>query len=402
MTLLYHCQSVSKSFGGRTLFENLTLNIFMGNRVGLIGLNGSGKSTLLKIIAGVEKADSGTFAPKRGLRIGYVPQNSEFEDMHPLQILIDALDESTPDYDKERIAKMQLEKLGFDANPPLASRLSGGWKKRLKIAVELIKKPDLLLLDEPTNHLDLEGILWLEEFLKKEAPTYLLVSHDRYFLENVTNRVIEIDKTYPEGSFSIDGPYKEFLHHKEEFILGQIEQEKRMATKARRETEWLRAGVKARTTKAQSRIDHAAEILDEYADLQKRNKQKRAKIDFAATERETRKLIVAKNLSKSLGGKLLFQNVDFTLSPGTRMGLMGPNGSGKTSLLKMLFNELAPDTGTIKRADDLKVVYFDQHRMQLKPNITLKEALSPKGDFVTFAGNKIHVNGWCKRFLFSP
>jgi ATP-binding cassette subfamily F protein uup len=402
MSVLFNCQSITKSYGRRTLFKDLALTISSGDRIGLVGLNGCGKSTFLKILAGLEKPDSGTLAPKRNLRVGYVPQTCEFSDLSPQEILINALGAEVPDYDRERIANRQLEKLGFSGKEPSANGLSGGWKKRLRLGVELISSPDLLLLDEPTNHLDLEGILWLETFLEKESPTYLVVSHDRYFLEKVTNRVIEIDKTYPNGLFAIDGPYSQFLANKQIFLEGQLQQERSIATKARRETAWLRAGVKARTTKAQSRIDEAGEILDQYADIQARNLQKRAKISFAATERETRKLVVVNNLRKEMGGKTLFKGVNFTLSPGVRMGLMGPNGSGKTSLLRMLSDELSPDVGTIKRADGLKVVYFDQHRMQLPLNITLKEALSPNGDFVTFQGTPIHVNGWCKRFLFSP
>lgn len=402
MTLLFNCQSISKSYGGRPLFQELSLSIFSGDRIGLVGLNGSGKSTLLKILAGLERPDAGTLAPRRGLRIGYVPQTCEFPDVSPKNILIKAIEDPIPEYEKDRLAETQLSKLGFTGKEPSAIHLSGGWKKRLRIAVELISSPDLLLLDEPTNHLDLEGILWLETFLARGAPTYLIVSHDRYFLQHVTNRILEIDKTYPEGLFSVHGSYGEFLSHKQAFLQGQLQQERRIATKARRETEWLRAGVKARTTKAQSRIDEAETTLEKYAEIQARNRQKRTQIDFASTERETRKLLVAKNLSKDVAGKPLFRNLDFTLSPGTRLGLMGPNGSGKTSLLRVLAGEIPPDLGTIKRAEGLRVVYFDQHRMQLPADISLKQALSPKGDFVSFRGTPIHVNGWCKRFLFSP
>jgi ATP-binding cassette subfamily F protein uup len=300
------------------------------------------------------------------------------------------------------LAEMWLSKLGFADSPILASKLSGGCKKRLGLAVELISSPDLLLLDEPTNHLDLEGIIWLERFLAREAPTYLLISHDRYFLQNTTTKIVEIDKTYPKGTFSIDGRYSEFLEKKEEFIAGQLQQERSIATKARRETDWLRQGAKARTTKAQSRIDEAGEILEQYADIKSRNQQNKAQISFAATERETKKLMSLVNVSKIMGGKTLFQKLELVLSPGTRTGLMGPNGSGKTTLLRLLADEIQPDTGTIKRADDLKVVYFDQHRAQLSDTLTLKQALSPRGDFVNFRGQSIHVNGWCKRFLFSP
>lgn len=402
MSLLLNCQSISKSYGGKSLFQALNLSIFSKDRIGLVGLNGSGKSTLLKILAGLEKPDTGILALKQGLRVGYVPQTCEFPEKKPLEILIQAAPEEIPCYEKERLAAMHLSKMGFTGQEPSADRLSGGWKKRLRLAVELIRSPDLLLLDEPTNHLDLEGILWLEAFLAKEAPAYFVVSHDRYFLQHVAHRILEIDKAYPNGLFASEGSYREFLARKEAFLQGQLQQERRVATKARRETQWLRAGVKARTTKSQSRIDEANEILDQYADLKARNLQKRAKIDFAATERETRKLLVAKNLSKEIGGRTLFRNLDFTLSPGTRMGLMGPNGSGKTSLLRILADEIAPDTGTLKRAEGLQVIYFDQHRMQLPPTLSLKEALSPKGDYVSFRGTPIHVNGWCKRFLFSP
>ena len=402
MTLLLSCQNISKAYAGRSLFQDLSLSVFAKDRIGLVGLNGSGKSTLLKILLGLELPDFGVVAPRRGLRIGYVPQGCEFPNLSPQEILMNALPVETPQYEKERLAKTQLSQLGFSDHELMASSLSGGWKKRLSIGAELIKSPDLLLLDEPTNHLDLEGILWLETFLAKDAPTYLVISHDRYFLQHVTNRIIEMDKLYPKGIIAIDGPYTEFLVHKEAFLQGQLQQERRIATKARRETKWLQAGVKARTTKSQSRIDEAGEILEEYASIQARNLQKRAKIDFAATERETRKLLVAKNLSKEMGEKTLFRNLDFTLSPGSRLGLMGPNGSGKTSLLKMLAGEMAPDCGTIKKAEGLQVVYFDQHRAQLPLHLTLKEALSPKGDFVSFQGAEIHVNGWCKRFLFSP
>lgn len=384
------------------LFHNLSFSITEHERIGLIGPNGCGKSTLLKILRGEESPDGGTIALRKGIKVGYVPQTSLFPDIPVLQVLEEALPRDMPDYEKEVLVQTWASKLGFTGQEPSAQKLSGGWKKRLSFAKELILQPDLLLLDEPTNHLDLEGILWLEKFLKKEALSYLLVSHDRYFLQNMTSRIIEIDKVYPEGLFTINGSYAHFLEKKEEFLQGQLQQQRSASSKARKEQAWLRESPKARTTKAQSRIDGAHEVLDNLAALKERNRSRKAAIDFTATDRETRKLLVAKNLAKSLGERALFKNLDFTLSPGTRMGLMGPNGSGKTTLLRMVAGELLPDQGTLKQADDLKIVYFDQHRRQLPDDITLKQALSPDGDFVKYQGQMIHVNGWCKRFLFSP
>lgn len=404
MDLLIRCQDLSKSYSSRTLFELLSLSIFSQDRIGLVGLNGCGKSTLLKIIAGLEPTDSGVVSLKKGIKIGYLPQSCEFESFSPKEILLQALDKhiDLQPYEKELQVDIWLSKLGFTGDEPRADKLSGGWKKRLGLARELLFNPDVLLLDEPTNHLDLEGVLWLEKFLQKEVQTYLVVSHDRYFLQHVTSKIFEIDKIYPRGVFEIEGSYSHFLEKKQQFIEGQLQTEKSVATKARRELEWLRQGVKARTTKSQSRIDDAYDLQALHQDLKSRNTQKKAGISFESSERETRKLLVAKNLQMKIEDRVLFSRLDLLLSPGSRIGLMGKNGSGKTTLLKLLQGIIQPSQGTIKRADDLKIVYFDQHRAELPLDITLKDALSPKGDYVEFRGQKIHVNGWCKRFLFSP
>lgn len=402
VTLLLSCQSLSKGFGGQFLFEDLSLSLFEGDRVGLIGPNGSGKSTLLKILAGMERPDLGELSMQRGLKVGYVPQSCQFDDLPLQQILAEVVSTELPDYERELLVATWLSKLGFTGKEKSAAALSGGWKKRLAIAKELIQGPDLLLLDEPTNHLDLDGVIWLEKFLVREAPTYLLVSHDRFFLENSTSRIIELDRIYPKGMLALDGSYSHFLEKKQELLKGQLSQERSIASKARKELAWLRESPKARTTKSRSRVEDAHETLEELAAIKRRNRVQRTSIEFAATERETRKLLVAHNLGKSIGDRPLFRGLNFTLSPGSRMGLMGPNGSGKTTLLKLLLGALQPDQGTMKRADELKAVYFDQHRMQLPENISLRDALSPTGDYVTFRGERIHVNGWCQRFLFSP
>lgn len=403
MTLYLSCRQLKKSYGPKTLFQDLALSVFAGDQIGLIGPNGSGKSTLLKILADLESADEGEISMKKGLQIRYVPQTCDFPAQSLQAVLFTALtEESYPWEEKERLVSTWLSKMNLADKHCLASELSGGQKKRLAIACALIGRCDLLLLDEPTNHLDLEGILWLEKFLRKEAPTYILITHDRYFLQHTASKIIELDTLYPQGMFAIDSKYEEFLLRKEEFMKAQIEQQRRVASKARKELDWLSRSPKARTTKSKARVEDAHALLQELGAVKQRNTLKRATVDFSASERETRKLLAAKNLAKSVGGKLLFKNLDLLLSPGTRLGLMGPNGSGKTTLLKILGGELAPDMGTIKQIEGLQIVYFDQHRKALDDHLTLKEALSPNGDYVDFRGTKIHVNGWCKRFLFAP
>ncbi|MBN2479089.1 MAG: ABC-F family ATP-binding cassette domain-containing protein [Parachlamydiales bacterium] len=401
MSLLLNTNNLSKSFGSKELFKNLTFSVYTHDRIGLIGPNGSGKSTLLKILASVETADEGEVVKKRSLKTAYVPQNVSYENKSVKDVLLHSLkDEHLLEYDKNLLVDEWLNKVGFTDFTLDASKLSGGWQKRLSIAESIILSPDLLLLDEPTNHLDLEALLWLEKFLQRKVTNFILVSHDRYFLQNVCNKIIEISNAYPNGIFMSDGSYLDFLKKKEAFLQGQITQEKSLSSKARRESEWLKQGVKARTTKSKSRIDEAQEIFERLSDLKKRNAHKKTKIDFISTERGTKKLITLKSISKSINGKELFKNLSFVLSPKTRIGLIGPNGCGKTTLLKLIAEEILPSGGTIKKADDLKIVYFDQHRMKLDDNLTLKEALCPNGEYVTFQNKKIHVNSWCQRFLF--
>jgi ABC transport system ATP-binding/permease protein len=403
MSVLLTCRSLDKSFGVRPLFRGISISFDDAERTGLIGPNGSGKSTLMKILAGREHVDSGEFTQRRGLRLGFLAQEDTFPpDATPMSVLTDAVHDTVPDeHDRELKAVMLLTKMGFDRHDQPVKELSGGWRKRLAMARELIAEPDLLLLDEPTNHLDLEGILWLESLLKQASFAFILVSHDRYFLENVTNRIVELDRAYPDGYLSHNGTYSEFLVKKEEFLAAQQSREQSVAGRVRREIEWLQRGAKARTTKAKGRIQQAGEMMQELAGLKERNAQaSAAKIDFTASGRETRKLIVAKGISKRLGERDLFRDLSFTLAPKSTLGLLGPNGSGKSTLLKVLSGELEPDTGEIRRAEQLKVVRFEQNRALLNKSETLRRALSPTGDTIMHQGNSMHVSGWAKQFLF--
>jgi len=403
MAILLHGQSLSKSFGLRPLFHSVALAINEDARIGLIGPNGSGKSTLLKILADRQTPDDGSITMRKGLRISYVAQADTFaQGATPLSAVLDAIGDTHHDaHERQTHAEVTLDKVGFTQFDQPATELSGGWRKRLAIACELAREPDLLLLDEPTNHLDLEGILWLEDMLDDADFAAIIVTHDRYFLEEATTRIVELSSAYPEGTFQVDGPYSEFLRRRAEFMAAQAHQQMALSSKVRQDIAWLQRGAKARRTKAKGRIRDAAQRNAELADLKQRNAPQRAAgIDFNATGRKTRNLLVAAGISKAFGEQRLFADLDLTLSPGTRVGLIGHNGSGKTTLIKVLTGELKSDSGTIKRADDLRIVTFTQRRDELDRTKTLRDALCPIGDKVYYRDREIHVVTWAQQFLF--
>jgi ATP-binding cassette subfamily F protein uup len=405
MTVLLSSQCLTKAYGPRPLFTDIEVNLRAGERVGLIGPNGSGKSTLLKLFAGLEIPDRGTIALRRTARLGYLPQEVRFEP-HPTihEVLTDALkDVFAEEHERTTQAGIILGKAGFQSPDQKVGTLSGGWRRRLAVARQLVRQPDLLLLDEPTNHLDLEGILWLEELLQDPPFAYVVVSHDRYFLENVTNQVMELNRVYPDGCFRVAGTYSDFLGKREEFLAGQARQEQSLATRVRREMEWLKRGARARTGKSFSRTQEAVQLIGDLQALKTRNALAGVvDIAFVATGRKTVKLLAARDLAKILGGRPLFAGLSFTLSPGTKLGLLGPNGSGKTTLLRLLAGEVSPDGGTIERAEALRVVAFDQDRRQLDRDAPLRRALSPNADVVLYRGRSFHITAWAKRFLFRP
>jgi ABC transport system ATP-binding/permease protein len=402
MALLASCTGLAKAFGSRNLFENISLGIAEGERLGLIGANGAGKSTLLKILAGQLEPDSGSVSMRRNARIGYVPQTSEFPPGHTVEeIVAGAINDDHLD-ELERAARINqtLGRAGFTDGSLQVDALSGGWKRRLAVARELASAPDLLFLDEPTNHLDFEGIRWLERLLATASFASVVVTHDRYFLDNVVNDVAEIARSYPEGIFRVEGGYGQFLEKKEQFLLAQSNKQEALANRVRREVEWLRRGPKARTGKSKARIDDAGRLIRELGDLEQRAVKGTTQIDFTATERRSKRLIAVEGISKELGGRTLFRDLSFTLGPGVRLGLLGLNGTGKTTLLKILAGEIAPDAGSVERAAALRVVYFDQAREHLDLTSTLREGLGGHGDHVIYQDRPIHVAAWAKRFLF--
>ncbi len=400
--MLLTARNLVKHYGPRLLFDGITLGLEEGDRVGLIGANGSGKSTMLRIFAGLESSDGGDLVAKRGLRAAYVAQSDALpRDNTCLDVVADAVDDHLDDHERHVQADLLLAKAGFADAGALVGSLSGGWRKRLAIVTALAKGPDLLLLDEPTNHLDIDGIEWLEQTIAGGSFATMSISHDRRFLESIGNRIIELDRAYPDGFLSHRGTYSEFLEKREDFLAAQQGRQQALASAVRREIEWLRRGAKARTTKAKGRIDRADEMMTDLADLKSRNAARTsAAVDFTASDRRTKKLVELRKVSKSLGGKPLFRDLDLVLSPGKTLGLLGPNGSGKSTLIRLLTGVLEPDAGTVFRAEQLRIVLFDQHREQLDPAQTLRSALSPTGDTVSFQGQSQHVNGWARKFLF--
>jgi ATP-binding cassette subfamily F protein uup len=412
MSNLVNCQSLSKSFGSQTLFTDINLVIEKGDRIGVIGPNGSGKSTLLKILCGFEEEDKGQVLLQKHARLSYLSQVDQFDEetgavdnlLHSLQ------EESLEESEKFNIVHTLLSRAEFIDDQIPVKLLSGGWRKRLSICRSLLLSPEVLVMDEPTNHLDIEGILWLEKMLSGGVAgvpsTYLLVSHDRHFLENCTNRVVELSNVYPEGSFQVQGNYSRFLKERELFLEGQLQEEERLSNKVRRETEWLQRGPKARATKAKYRIDEAYKIQDELAEVRARNRSSsNVQIDFEATGRKTKNLLVAEGITKSYGEQHLFANLDITLSPGSRLGLLGRNGCGKSTLMQILAGAAGDgdgvvDSGQIRVADNVKLVSFDQKREIIDPAITLRRALAPEGDSVVYRGRSLHVVSWAKKFLF--
>ena len=402
MANLLSARTISKSFSTRHLFQGVTLHLEEGERLGIIGPNGAGKSTLLKILAGMETTDDGEITKKRGLRLWYVPQESKFPaEETPLQAVVASI--GGDPIEAEVAASIALSKLGFEQFDQPFGELSGGWQKRVAMACGLVHDPEVMLLDEPTNHLDLEAVEWLENFVLNANMSMLFVTHDRRFLENCASRILELAPSYPDGAFEVSGNYTEFVRRKEAFLVSQEAEESALANKVRRDTAWLRQGIQGRQTRNKTQVRDAASRRAELKSVSARNLSpaKRAGINFDAVGRKTNKLLVMHSVAKSIGNNFLFGDLDLELTPGRRIGLVGPNGSGKTTLLRLINGELDPDSGTIKRADNLRVVTASQHRLILDPNMTLQDTLCPVGEMVEYMGREIHVSGWADRFLFT-
>src|ERR1700730_2393085 len=354
------------------------------------------------MLIGRIKPDSGDVAIRKGTRLSYVAQVSDFG--VGLTILTDIYNVLERARTPEAVHAARFAetpgRAGFTDLDTHAATLSGGWRKRLAIAEALVQAPDILLLDEPTNHLDLAGIEWLESVLQSAAFACVVVSHDRYFLENVANEMVELNRAYEDGALRVKGNYSAFLEAEELYLHAQKKRQESLENRVHTELEWLRRGPKARATKAKARIDKAHGMIGELAEMNARSRTASAEIDFSATNRKTKQLITLEGVSYDIGSRTLFKDIHFSVTSGMRVGLVGPNGSGKTTLLRLLRGGLKPEAGKIRRADGLRIVYFDQNR-ELDPDSTLRRALAPDSDAVIYQERVIHVAAWAERFLFS-
>jgi len=413
MPPILNIQSVTKQFGATPLFQNISLTVEEGDRIGLIGPNGAGKSTLLALLAGQVEPDSGELAVRKRARAAYVPQDSRFAPgLSIRQVLENALTAANVlETEREGRLRELAGRTGFDDLGAEAASLSGGWRKRLAIMEALIGAPDVLLLDEPTNHLDLAGIEWLEELLASASFAVVTVSHDRYFLESTSTQIIELNRVFAEGLLRVKGNFSRFLEEKQAYLESQTRQQDSLRNRVHTEIEWLRRGPKARTSKSKARIDTAHAMIGKLAAMDSRTSVNFAGIDFEASDRKTKRLVefdgvacpvpIADGAPDPSGQpRLLFDGFNFILTAGMKVGLVGPNGSGKTTLLRLLRGEVQPVQGTIRRAEALRMVYLSQMR-DLDESLTLRRALAPEGDGVNYQGRLIHVASWAARFLFT-
>jgi ATP-binding cassette subfamily F protein uup len=405
MAVLLSAHEISKTFGAQTLFQDLTFSLESAQKIGLIGPNGAGKSTLLQILAGLQTVDGGKLSRSNGLTLGYLEQNPVFK---PEDTVFSAIAEATNDpYDGENLSFVQelISKLDLESEEAgsdrLVEHLSGGWKKRVALARELVKKPNLLLLDEPTNHLDLQSILWLEDFLvDQNSLAVLTVTHDRLFLQKTCDTIFDLDRRHPDGLIKFKGTYAEFVEFKESTLESQRNLEMSRKNVLRRETEWLRRGAKARQTKQKSRIERAGQLAEEVRDLRQRNLDRRIDMDFGAIGRGPKKLIEAKGISKKIGDRYLFKDFSFILGPKTRVGILGKNGSGKSTLIRHLVGQEQPESGSVFLADQAGIAYFEQQKEGIDPKVSLLRTICPEGDYVHVQGQPVFARSYLSRFHF--
>ena len=391
---LISAQNLQMAFGGRTLLEDATLHIERGERVGLLGRNGEGKSTLLSILSGATPPDGGVVVYESGLRVSLLGQQIRTNQEGTVDAVIrEGLRPGThhEDHPVQRLCSL----LDLDPDKPFAD-LSGGQKRRALLGRALAADPDVLLLDEPTNHLDVESIEWLESFLMRYQGSLLFVTHDRAFLQRLATRIVELDRGHLTSWLC---NYPTYLERKEELLLNEEKENALFDKVLAREEEWIRRGIKARRTRNEGRVRALKKLRTERTE--RRERAGKVNMSIQRAERSGSKVITTDALTFGFDGTPLVSDLSTTIMRGDRVGLMGPNGCGKTTLLNLLLAKLAPEQGSVKHGVSLDVAYFDQHREQLNESETVAEAIGGGTEFVLLNGERKHVMSYLADFLFS-
>ncbi|WP_438981105.1 energy-dependent translational throttle protein EttA, partial [Lentibacter sp.] len=423
---VYHMQGVSKTYpGGKKCFENIHLNFLPGVKIGVVGVNGSGKSTLMKIMAGMDKDFQGEAWHAEGARVGYLPQEPKLDETLDVrgnvmlgvaakQAKLERYNELAMNYSDEtadEMAELQdqidaenlwdldsqidvaMEALRCPPDDAEVSSLSGGEARRVALCKLLLEAPDMLLLDEPTNHLDAETIAWLQQHLIDYAGTILCVTHDRYFLDDITSWILELDRG---KGIPYEGNYSAWLEQKAKRLSQEAKEDKSKQKTLERELEWMRQGQKARQAKQKARIN----AYNELASQSEREKVGRAQIIIPNGPRLGGKVIEVEGLKKAMGDKLLVEGLSFALPPGGIVGVIGPNGAGKSTLFKMLTGQEQPDEGSVTYGDTVQLSYVDQSRDDLDDNATVWEAISGGNDIIQLGDAEVNSRAYCSSFNF--
>jgi ATP-binding cassette subfamily F protein uup len=390
-------QNVTIRFGGPALLEDATFNLERNERVALVGRNGEGKSTLIRLLTGEVSPDSGTVLQAASVTCALLPQAiPDGIQGTVLDLVMTGLPESTEHWRKATAAEKTVSLLELDKDA-LFETLSGGMKRRALLAKALAAEPDVLMLDEPTNHLDLESIQWLERFLLRYNGSLLFVTHDRAFLRRLATRIVELDR----GRLtSWACPYDRYLEFKDELLEAEAKQSAQADKKLAQEETWLRKSPRARRTRNEGRVRELMKLREERRS--RREIEGGATIRLQAAERSGRKVITAEHLCQAYGGRPVLDDVSLQIMRGDKIGIMGPNGCGKTTLLKILLGDLVPQQGKIEHGTKLQPVYFDQHREILDERLTVKECVAGSAEMIEINGRKRHVYGYLEDFLFSP
>ncbi|GAA6148130.1 energy-dependent translational throttle protein EttA [Pseudooceanicola nitratireducens] len=423
---VYHMSGVSKTYpGGKKCFENIHLNFLPGVKIGVVGVNGAGKSTLLKIMAGWDKEFSGEAWHAEGAKVGYLPQEPELDPSLDVRgnvmlgvaekkAILDKYNELAMNYSDEtaeEMAKLQdeidsqnlwdldaqidisMEALRCPPDDADVTTLSGGEKRRVALCKLLLEQPDMLLLDEPTNHLDAETIAWLQQHLIDYKGTILIVTHDRYFLDDITGWILELDRG---RGIPYEGNYSSWLEQKAKRLEHEAKEDKAKQKTLQRELDWMRQGAKARQAKSKARI----QAYNDLANQSEREKITRAQIVIPAGQRLGGKVIEVENLKKAMGDKLLIEDLSFSLPPGGIVGVIGPNGAGKSTLFKMLTGQEQPDEGKIELGDTVQLSYVDQSRDDLSDGDTVWEAITGGAEIIELGDAQVNSRAYCSSFNF--